>query len=115
MSTQLLSEQWQCQLVSGILHWAEMARSSIADSAYEQMRPAVLFKPALSIDGDQWCALYGDNLQDGVAGFGNSPDDAMRDFDAAWTKKLTAAKKEDINALMDGLGFPSIRKEGGEA
>ena len=54
------------------------------DSIAERSRPSALFRPRLSIDGDQWCALYGDNLQDGVAGFGNSPADAMADFDRAW-------------------------------
>jgi hypothetical protein len=24
-------------------------------------------------DGDQWCALLGENLQEGEAGFGNTP------------------------------------------
>lgn len=52
----------------------------------ECARPSVLFRPAISIDGDQWCALYGDNLQEGVAGFGNSPDEAMRAFDIAWVE-----------------------------
>lgn len=41
--------------------------------SHEQQRPSVLFRPKLSRDGSQWCALYGDNLQDGVAGFGDSP------------------------------------------
>jgi hypothetical protein len=36
------------------------------------------------MDGNQWCALYGDNLQDGVCGFGDSPAAAMQDFDMAW-------------------------------
>jgi len=53
-------------------------------------RPSAVFRPALSIDGDQWCALYGANLQDGVAGFGRSPADAMRAFDTAWSAKLPA-------------------------
>lgn len=57
-----------------------------------QDRPSVLFRPHLSIDGNQWCALYGDNLQDGVAGFGDSPEAAMRDFDQAWSKKLGAGR-----------------------
>jgi hypothetical protein len=57
-----------------------------------QDRPSVLFRPHLSIDGNQWCALYGDNLQDGVAGFGDSPEAAMRDFDQAWGKKLEAGR-----------------------
>jgi len=29
-------------------------------------------------DGNQWCFLYGDNLQEGIAGFGDTI------FDAAW-------------------------------
>ena len=50
--------------------------------------PSVIRKPKLSIDGNMWCALYGENLQDGVAGFGTSPDKAMRDFDTNWYKDL---------------------------
>lgn len=68
-------------------------------AAYEQQRPSVLMRPAISIDGDQWCALYGDNLQDGVAGFGDSPDAAMRDFDNAWGEKL-AQQKEASDASI---------------
>jgi hypothetical protein len=32
----------------------------------------------ISLDGDKWCALIGENLQDGLAGFGNSPIEAIR-------------------------------------
>jgi len=39
-----------------------------------------VLQPKLSIDGNMWCALYGDNLQDGVAGFGKSPEAALYDF-----------------------------------
>lgn len=52
--------------------------------AGELVRPCVLFKPRLFIDGNMWCALYGDDLQSGIAGFGESPDKAMREFDEAW-------------------------------
>ena len=50
--------------------------------------PSAIYRPAISIDGDQWCALYGENLQDGVAGFGDSPALAMEAFNRAWTAKL---------------------------
>lgn len=50
--------------------------------------PHVLMRPKISIDGNQWCALYGENLQDGVAGFGSSPCEAMGDFDRAWNTRL---------------------------
>lgn len=81
-----------------VLQWAVLY-AALAEAEKEepvawlrQDRPSVLFRPHLSIDGNQWCALYGDNLQDGVAGFGDSPEAAMRDFDQAWGKKLEAGR-----------------------
>lgn len=47
-------------------------------------RPCLYWRPKLHMDGNKWCALYGDNLQDGCAGFGDTPDEAMAAFDAAW-------------------------------
>lgn len=55
----------------------------------EMKRPSVLFRPRLFIDGGKWCALYGENLQDGVAAFADSPEEAMRHFDTAWDTKLS--------------------------
>lgn len=52
--------------------------------AMEQQRPFVLLKPKISRDGDEWCFLYGENLQDGIAGFGDTPEKASRDFDTKW-------------------------------
>lgn len=72
-----------------ISHVVQRASEAVTSVEYEHIRPSVLFRPALSIDGNQWCALYGANLQDGVAGFGDSPDEAMRDFDGEWNKSLT--------------------------
>lgn len=63
-------------------------------AAHEQQRPSVLMRPAIKRDGNQWCALYGDNLQDGVAGFGDSPAAAMYDFDRNWNAKLQAKAPE---------------------
>lgn len=70
--------------IGSLLAQAQCAISSVE---MEHMRPSVLFRPALSIDGNQWCALYGENLQDGVAGFGDSPEEAMRDFDKEFSRK----------------------------
>ncbi len=69
-------------------HYARMAGEAVQAAAAEYERPSVLFRPTLSIDGDKWCALFGENLQDGVAGFGDSPAEAMYDFDREWFKKL---------------------------
>ena len=35
---------------------------------------------SIQLDGDQWCVLWGSNLQIGIAGFGNTIDDAMIEF-----------------------------------
>lgn len=53
--------------------------------------PHVRLRPRLFIDGAKWCALYGDDLQDGVAGFGASPELAMLDFDRAFRQPLPMA------------------------
>jgi hypothetical protein len=67
------------------------AAASLEYWARELSRPCYILKPRLSIDGDHWCALYGDNLQDGVAGFGFSPEVAYDDFDKNWRKSLKGA------------------------
>ena len=32
------------------------------------------------MDGDQWCALLGEDIQVGLAGFGYTPSEALRDL-----------------------------------
>lgn len=66
------------QSVSNVEHEAVVAIQAA-------QRPSVLFRPKLSRDGNQWCALYGDDLMEGVCGFGDSPAGAMTDFDKNWT------------------------------
>lgn len=65
------------------------AVTAIESTRQEMQRPSVLFKPAIGIDGDKWCALYGANLQEGVAGFGDSPAAAMLDFDKQWNANIS--------------------------
>lgn len=72
---------------SAVSHAADMAKVSWQEAAWEQMRPCVVFKPSLAKDGNMWCALFGDNLQVGVAGFGQTPKEAMYAFDRAWESK----------------------------
>ena len=69
----------------------ESVRTEFEQSAYEQRRPFVLLRPRMYPDGNQWCALYGDNLQEGVAGFGDTPSKAALAFDLAWLNE-TAVK-----------------------
>ena len=59
------------------------------NAAQSQQLPSVLYRPRLMADGDMWCAIYGDDLQTGVAGFGETPAAAMYEFDQAWQSQRT--------------------------
>jgi len=67
-----------------ISHHLEIVKQEFLNAAFEMQRPSVIFKPKISRDGDQWCVLLGDDLQIGVAGFGSTPDEAVRNFDKQW-------------------------------
>ena len=78
--------------VSGLLH---DTISQVRDAA---LRPTTLMRPAVYPDGDQWCALYGENIQQGVAGFGDTPEAACKDFDAHWLRGTHAHYAHDGHA-----------------
>lgn len=71
-------------MANEIDYWNQMYANAI-----EGTRPFIQMRPRLYIDGNQWCALYGENIQDGVAGFGDSPELAAWNFDKSWCAKLT--------------------------
>ena len=77
----------------------------------QQLRPSIIWKPTLhsrpqwlsppprypapfeqeflSFWKDfAWCVIYGESDENGVVGFGNSPEEAMLDFDKQWVKKI---------------------------
>lgn len=72
----ILNQQWNAA------HMAELVEM-------ERIRPFMLLRPRIFPDGNQWCALYGTNLQEGVCGFGDTPEKAAEAFDKAWTGKCT--------------------------
>ncbi len=53
-----------------------------------ELNLVIIFSAKLSIDGDMWCWLHGDDLQNGVAGFGKSPYLAALDFNINFRKSL---------------------------
>jgi hypothetical protein len=70
----ILNNQWNAALEANITETARRA-------------PHVLMRPAIYPDGNMWCALYGVNLQEGVAGFGETPGAACADFDKNWREQ----------------------------
>ena len=86
-----MDEEYQRMAANSIAHEAFCVGQAWQQAAAAQERPCVLWKPSLFRDGNQWCVLLGENIQDGVVGFGDSPDAAMLAFDAAWREKLAPA------------------------
>lgn len=72
--------------------WAitQSFQQAAADVSVELTRPSIMLRLVPVKDGDQWCVLYGENLQEGVAGFGETADKAMRTFDYAWYHEKAA-------------------------
>ena len=69
--------------------------SSINSQTVQEQSEFNLFamlKPELIKDGNQWCVLYGENLQVGIAGFGNSPHLAIMAFNTQWYKSIRKVK-----------------------
>ena len=72
-------------------HAIAMVRNDFQCVAYEMQRPSVLYRPSIQPDGGKWCALYGGDIQTGVCGFGDTPAEAMSDFDKNWLHEKAAS------------------------
>lgn len=74
------------------------AQQEIYAVSHAMQAPHVLMRPAIYPDGNMWCALYGENLQDGVCGFGEMPEAACADFDKNWHKQRLTALSDATTA-----------------
>ena len=54
----------------------------------QQFKIVSMINPKFGLDGNQFYFLYGDNLQEGVAGFGETPMKALLDFNTNWNTSL---------------------------
>ena len=65
---------------------ADMIKNNLNDEGLLQV--IKYLNPTFSRDGNQFCYLYGSNLQEGIAGFGDTPYLAMVSFcDAFYSRK----------------------------
>ena len=60
----------------------------------EEFNLFVMLKPKLYKDGNMWCVLYGDNIQEGICGFGKSPILAIYEFNKAWREEIQNHPKQ---------------------
>ena len=84
----MFSAHQEAEIAATLLGVITSAGRRIEECAIDVSRsleaPHRIYGAKLSKDGNQWCWLYGDNLQEGVAGFGDTPVLAAREFDRAW-------------------------------
>ena len=80
-----------------------VAAANIADA---MTRPSVLYRPTRMADGTMWMVLYGPDLAVGVAGFGETPDAAMKAFDDAWKNERTPAAIRAAPPVQEGEDQP---------
>ena len=46
-----------------------------------------MLKPKLYKDGNSWCCLYGENIAEGIVGFGETPYKAILDWNKQWIRE----------------------------
>jgi hypothetical protein len=61
------------------------SRQYAADLQADYMLFSML-KPRVYRDGNQWCVLYGNDIQEGIAGFGDSISDAVKNWNYSFNK-----------------------------
>ena len=103
-------------------HAIAMLQQEFSIAAYEMQRPSVLYRPTVAPDGTKWCALYGPHLMEGVSGYGDTPAEAMADFDKNWLKQKTpmathkcarcGQPNPDNVALAEGCRDPDCPERG---
>lgn len=78
-----------CRDAFDISHMKAILQQEFCIAAAEMARPSAIYRPSVAPDGNKWCALYGEDLMQGVSGFGDTPAEAMADFDQNWWKQKT--------------------------
>ena len=76
-----------------------------------------MLKPEIKRDGNQWCVLFGKDLQSGVAGFGDSIHQAAMDFNSQFYKKIESNEKgthifgQSAEELTKGLTIKAEKEQ----
>ncbi len=99
---EILDDRRQGNIVETVSFAIRRMENRMLDAINEHERPSAVYRPTLMADGTKWCAIYGEDLQTGVVGFGDTPDKAMRAFDTAWlTERPPEAERCIIEAIAE--------------
>lgn len=82
----ILNDRYSSMLANSIDHHQRIQHDAKLNVLYDEQN-LVLVKTYNLIpfkDGNQWCVLLGKNIQEGIAGFGETPYKAILDFNGAF-------------------------------
>lgn len=79
-----MNDEHSNMAMNAICHAASMVQNSIQQEISGYGEPSAIYRQKVFRDGNSWCALYGDNIQEGVCGFGDTPAAAIYDFNQCW-------------------------------
>ena len=82
----MLNETDSHCLMNQLAHQADIRHQEMLSNIIDEgeMKIFSILQPRLFQDGNKWCVLYGENIQTGVCGFGDTRRDAIRAWNNAW-------------------------------
>lgn len=85
----MLNENESIMLVNQLSNNAAIMQDYALATLVQEQEYSLMaqLKPKIYKDGNSWRVLYGDNLQDGICGFGETPYKAVLEFNKAWSNK----------------------------
>ena len=92
METGILNQEYSHMLANSIDHYMGIQHQETLNRiiAEEQMTFVKTYNLIPFKDGNMWCVLLGENIQEGVSGFGETPLNAIIDFNKNFrTEKIT--------------------------
>lgn len=85
----ILNEEMSHMLANAINHYQSIQHQEKINLIISEQEMVLVktFSLVPFKDGDMWCVLLGPNLQEGIAGFGKTPYEAINDFNNSFNKK----------------------------
>ena len=93
-----MTEQ-ELEIVRRYNHDKDLTHQSEMNSLIEkeEINLVALLKPKIYPDGNQWCVLYGEDIQTGIVGFGDTPRKAIFSFNKAFDEPIKYCMPDNVN------------------
>lgn len=89
MENQNLTQEHSHMLANSLNHYASIEHQERLNVLIgeQELQLVKTYNLVPFKNGDKWCILLGDNIQDGICGFGETPYKAILDFNNAFHRK----------------------------